>query len=89
MRSLVHYGTEKIELNGTEYEFDHFLKLCPEYSVPYGFSTRVYLEGEQHYITDGFNLLHMRKMDEYCNSICDREGELSRLAYRLKAEMAE
>lgn len=89
MRSLVHYGTEKIELNGTEYGFEDFLKLCPDYCVPYGFKTRVYREGEQHYITDGNNSLYMSKTDKYCNSICDREGELARLVFRLKAEMAE
>ena len=86
MKSLVHYGKDKLLLNGREYLFEDFLKLEPDYTVPFGFTTRVYKEGSQHFVTDGFNSLYLRKVDPYCNRICDREGELARLVERIRSE---
>ena len=86
MESLVHYGNETIQINGNEYLFEDFLKIEPNYSVPWGFSTRVYRKGEAHYITDGSNTLYLPKNDPYCDRICEREGELARLVALLKEE---
>lgn len=84
---LVHYGLgEKIRLNSNEYEFHHFLKLEPLYSVPYGFHTRVYERGIVHYISDGQNTVYLPKIDPECDRICNREGELARLVARLQQE---
>jgi len=86
MTSLVHYGTEKITLNGREYLFEDFLKIEPSYSAPFGFSVRVYEKGVRHYISDGANSLHLPLHDPYCDAICNREGELARLVALLQSE---
>lgn len=80
---LVHYGNETIRINGTEYPFQDFKKLEPTYSVMYGFHTRVYRKGTEHFITDGFNSLRLPVNDPYCDRICNREGELARLVMTL------
>lgn len=85
--SLIHYGLDKtISLNGTEYLFSDFRKIEPDYSVPFGFHTRVYERGVRHYITDGYTLKHLPVHDEYCDLILNREGELARLLVLLKEE---
>jgi hypothetical protein len=86
MISLVHYDNEKIHINGKEYRFDDFKKLEPQYSVPWGFHTRVYEHGKKHYITDGNNTIHLRPIDAECDRICNREGELARLVAMLQRE---
>lgn len=83
---LVHYDRFKIQLNENSYSFDDFLKLEPNYSVPWGFHTRVYERGVKHYVTDGSNTLYLKPVDPYCDAICQREGELARLVLRLKSE---
>ena len=89
MISLKHYDLSEIELNGRIYKFSDFLKLEPNYTVPFGFSKRVYIRGEEHYISDGSNTRYMRLIDPYCDSICNREGELARLVERLKNESSD
>jgi len=84
---LIHYdGNTTIQVNEHTYSVDHFKKFMPEYSVPYGFSTRVYERGVQHLISDGHNTIHLSKTDSYCDQICSREGELARLSLRLSQE---
>lgn len=84
---LIHHGIGgTIILNSTEYSFSDFRKIEPDYRVPFGFSTRVYERGVRHYITDGQNLIHLPKIDEYCDEICNREGELARLLVMLEEE---
>jgi len=84
---LIHYGTEgKIQINENEYLFSDFLKLEPLYSAPHGFHTRVYERGTKHYITDGYTLIHLPKVDTDCDRICNREGELARFLVRLQQE---
>lgn len=86
--SLIHYGLDKtISLNGTEYLFSDFRKIEPDYSVPFGFHTRVYERGVRHYVTDGYTLKHLSVNDEYCDRICNREGELARLLVMLEEEV--
>lgn len=88
--SLIHYGTGgKITLNAREYSWDDFLKVCGDYSVPWGFHTRVYEKGIRHYITDGNNTLYLPKNDAMCDRWCERESELAILVQRLKAENGE
>ena len=86
MTSLVHYGTDSIEINGRKYDFSDFLKIEPQYSAPWGFHTRVYKQGEAHYISDGSNTINLPKHDAYCDRICNREGELARLVALLDKE---
>jgi len=86
---LVHYDRSKIEINGTSYSFEDFKKLEPTYSVPWGFVTRVYERGVIHYISDGSNTVYLKKIDPYCDAICNREGELARLVQRLREETEE
>lgn len=84
---LIHYGIDKkINLNGTDYLFFDFRKIEPDYSVPFGFHTRVYEKGVRHYVTDGYSLLYLSLNDEYCDRICNREGELARLLVMLEEE---
>jgi hypothetical protein len=83
---LIHYDRSKIQINENTYSFDDFLKLEPNYSVPWGFHTRVYERGVKHYVTDGSNTLYLKLVDPYCDAICQREGELARLVLRLKSE---
>jgi len=83
---LVHYDRSTIQLNENTYAFEDFLKVEPNYCVPWGFSSRVYERGVRHYITDGNNTLYLKLVDPYCDSICEREGELARLVMRLKSE---
>lgn len=88
--SLIHYGTGgKITLNAREYSWYDFLKVCGDYSVPWGFHTRVYEKGIRHYITDGNNTLYLPKNDAMCDRWCERESELAILVQRLKAENGE
>lgn len=86
MMSIVHYDREKVSLNGNSYSFDDFLKLEPQYSVPWGFTIRVYERGVKHYISDGSNTLYLPLTDPYCDALCNREGELARLVQRLREE---
>jgi len=81
---LIHHDRYKITINDNEYDFGHFLKLVPDYSVPFGFHTRIYERGIQHYITDGHNLIKLPVIDAYCDAICNREGELARLIPTLR-----
>ena len=83
---LIHYDRSKIQINENTYSFDDFLKLEPNYSVPWGFHTRVYERGVKHYVTDGSNTFYLKLVDPYCDAICQREGELARLVLRLKSE---
>lgn len=83
---LVHYGTEIVRLNGKEYSFADFRKIEPRYSVPFGFHTRVYRQGKEHYITDGSTTLRLSLKDPECDRICNREGELARLVALLEIE---
>ncbi len=83
---LVHYGFEKITLNGTEYLFSDFRKIEPDYFTPYGFHTRVYERGVRHYASDGVNTIVLPVIDEYCDRICNREGELARLLVMIEEE---
>ena len=84
---LIHYGIDKnINLNGREYLFSDFRKIEPDYSVPFGFHTRVYEKGVRHYVTDGYSLLYLSVNDEYCDRICNRQGELARLLLMLEDE---
>ncbi len=84
---LIHYGMEgQITVNGRCYPMQHFLKFLPNYSVPFGFHTRIYKRESAHYITDGANTLYLPKVCPYCDDICEREGELARLSVRLQAE---
>ena len=84
---LIHYGLDgDILVNNNRYSFEDFRKAEPAYSAPNGFHTRVYERGIRHYITDGNNLLHLPVTDTYCDSICNREGDLARLVQRLKRE---
>lgn len=87
--SLIHYGHSKVVLNGREYSWDDFLKVCGDYGVPFGFHTRVYEKGVRHYITDGDNTLYLRKDDAGCDRWCSRESELALLVQRLQAENGE
>lgn len=89
MASIHHFNLDTIKINGTEYRFEDFLKLEPNYTVPFGFSTRVYKRDEEHYVSDGSNTLYMRLIDPYCDAICNREGELARLVERLKNESSD
>jgi hypothetical protein len=86
MTSLKHYGDSKIIINGNEYSFSDFLKLEPQYTVPWRFSIRVYERGVQHYVSDGSNTMYLSKEDPYCDAICNREGELARLVALLQSE---
>ncbi len=86
MVSLVHYGDEWIELNGRRYSWEDFLKIEPLYSVPYGWKTRVYRCGQEHWISDGVNSLRLPLVWEDGNRICNREGELARLVAFLQSE---
>jgi hypothetical protein len=86
MMSLIHYDREHITINGNKYEFDDFLKLEPNYSVPWGFAMRVYKRGVQHYASDGSNTIYLPLIDPYCVALCNREGELARLVLRLREE---
>jgi hypothetical protein len=86
MMSLKHYGEGQIYINGNEYCFDDFYKLEPHYSVPFGFSLRVYEKGRTHFVSDGSNTIHLSVNDPYCDAICNREGELARLVALLKSE---
>lgn len=86
MVSLKHYGENTISINGNEYLFDHFLKLEPNYCVPWGFPVRVYERGVQHYVSNGNNTMYLPKEDQYCDAICNREGELARLVALLQSE---
>jgi hypothetical protein len=88
--SLIHYGTEQsVVLNGRSYSFCDFLKVCGDYSVPHGFTTRVYTKGVQHYITDGSNTLYLPKDDKSCDQWCSQEPQLALLVQRLKMEKGE
>lgn len=84
---LIHHGTgDVVQVNENKYRYSDLLKLEPRYSAPFGFHTRVYERGVRHYITDGQNLLHLPLIDDDCDRICNREGELSRLVSRLEME---
>lgn len=84
---LIHHGTGgTVTINDTEYLYADLLKIEPTYCAPYRFHTRVYERGKQHYATDGQNLLYFPLHDPYCERICSREGELSRLVSRLETE---
>lgn len=89
MTSLIHYGTEKVEINGRSYLWDDFMKVVSDYSVPYGWKTRVYRRGECHYISDGSNSLKLPIISEECDGVCNKEGELARLVLRLKQELED
>jgi len=86
MTSLVHYGDEWITLNGRQYSWEDFLKIEPQYSVPWGWTTRVYRKGTEHYISDGANSLRLPLDWAEGDRICNREGELARLVAFLSAE---
>lgn len=83
---LVHYGLEKITLNGNEYLFSDFRKVEPGYQAPFGFSIRVYRKGKEHYASDGMTTVWLPKNDPECDRICNREGELARLVALLEIE---
>lgn len=83
---LRHYGNDKIILNGKEYLFSDFLKLEPNYHVPYGFRTRVYRKGIEHFASEGSTTIYMPVNDPVCDRICNREGELARLVALLETE---
>lgn len=83
---LVHYDLQTVRLNGKEYSFSDFRKIEPNYGVPFGFHTRVYRQGIEHYITDGSTSIRLPLNDEECNRICNREGELARLVALLEIE---
>ena len=84
--TLIHYGLDKITLNGNEYSFSDFRKVEPDYSSPYGFHIHVYERGVRHYASDGVNTVHLPVIDETCDRICNREGELARLLLMLEEE---
>jgi hypothetical protein len=83
---LLHYDLETIRLNGKDYSFSDFKKMEPKYTVPYGFPTRVYRRGKEHYITDSSTTLKLPLVDPECDRICNREGELARLVALLEIE---
>jgi hypothetical protein len=83
---LIHYDLQTIRLNGKEYQFSYFKKMEPKYTVPYGFPTRVYRRGVEHFITDGSTTLRLPLIDSECDRICNREGELARLVALLEIE---
>lgn len=87
--SLIHHGRDKIVLNGREYAFSDFLKVCGDYCVPWGFPTRIYESGKQHCVTDGSNLVYLSKTDAACDRWCSQEPELAMLVMRLRAENRE
>lgn len=86
--SLVHHGKDKILLNGREYAFGDFLKVCGDYSVPWGFPTRVYERGKQvlyHRRIESCLLVENRCAGPWCS----QEPELAMLVMRLRAENRE
>lgn len=83
---LIHYGDETVRVNGKEYSFADLKKLEPNYHVPYGFHTRVYRKGVEHFATDGKTTIRLPVNDPYCDRICNRQGELARLAALLEIE---
>lgn len=83
---LIHYGDDSVIVNGNTYSFFDFKKLVPFYSVPYGFHTRVYRKGKEHYATNGAVTIRLPLNDAYCDSVCNREGELARLVALLEIE---
>lgn len=83
---LVHYGVEIVKVNGKEYSYADLKKLEPNYHVPFGFQTRVYRKGVEHYATDGMTAIKLSLNDPYCDEICSREGELARLSALLDIE---
>lgn len=83
---LVHYDFETIRINGNDYSFSDFNKLEPTYRPPFGFVTRVYRRGTEHYISDGANKINFSLIDPEMDRICNREGELARLVLSMKKQ---